>query len=174
MLRRFWRYSGLPLDHIFATAARVYRRSRLQPTFSTWHSSAKKETHRIERRANAAHIIQLKVRALLARRTAERRRRARGSTAVENALVLHGGFRTQQTRAEAIKREACQREGEELRKPQRDAEMAQENVEVAIASTVIQAAWRAAVGRAEGANRARRRLKEVLVELGGGQGRMHR
>lgn len=39
---------------------------------------------------------------------------------------------------------------------------------------MIQAAWRAAIDRVEAAERARRKLRAVLVDLGGGQGRMHR
>ncbi|CAM9327838.1 unnamed protein product, partial [Hapterophycus canaliculatus] len=166
--------SRLPLDHIFATAARVYRRCHLLPALLTWHSLAEKETRHVNCRAEAAQNIQGMVRTYLARRKAERRRFSRGSTAVEGALTIPSVFREHQTRNDAAEHEAYQQQDEEVRVAQWDSRRAQEEIKRSTASTVIQAAWRAAVGRSNGADSARRKLKEVLVELSGGQGRMHR
>lgn len=66
-----------------------------------------------------------------------------------------------QKRAEKIAR---QRESE-------GAELVRREID---ACTTIQATWRGLVGRDKGGIRARRRLQECLVDLGGGLGRMHR
>lgn len=150
----------------------MYRRSRLLPALSTWHFVAQKETHSINSRAHAARKIQSTIRIFLTRRRADHRRRARGSTTSEGALFTHGIFRPQEAQNLAAEYETCEKKDEKRRQAQQDAEVTKE--EVKRASTVIQAAWRATVGREEGADRARRKLKEVLNELGGGRGRMHR
>lgn len=164
----------LPLEHIFTTASRVYRRSRLRPALSTWHASAVSETHRIDRQAKAANIIQNLIRTFLAGRVAKRHYRTRGPVAVAASRVIQLGFRAQQERRAAAERAVRWRKREVLREIHRQNETARENQWREMASITIQAAWRAVVGRVEGAERARLKLERVLVDLGGGQGRMHR
>lgn len=171
---RILKISRVPLDHIFATAARVYRRFHLRPALSSWHAAAVQETHRINRRNDAAICIQNLVRMFLARRVTGRHRRTRGTGAVEASKVIQSGFRAQKTREVAAERGICRKKQEKIGKPQRQNDTAQAQRERREASVVIQASWRAAVGRGKGAERARQKLRAVLVGLGGGLGRMHR
>lgn len=110
----------------------------------------------------------------LARRVARRHHRTRGPVAVEAAKTIQSVFRAQKTREIAAEREIRWQTREELWEVQRQNETSRTQRERRGASIAIQAAWRAAIGRAEGAERARRKLRAVLVDLGGGQGRMHR
>lgn len=153
---------------------RVYRRSRLRPALATWHASAVSETRRINRRTEAANSIQNLIRTFLARRVAKRHHRSRGPAAVTASRVIQRGFRAQQKRKAVAEQAVRRRKREGLREIHRQNETVRGKRRRAEASIVIQAAWRAANGRAEGADRARQKLKRVLVDLGGGQGRMHR
>lgn len=168
------RTSRLPLDHIFATAASVYRRSRLRTALSTWHSVTKAETHRINCRIEAAEAIQRATRVVIARRTAERRRRVRGPAVLAASRIIQAEFRSWKARVKTADVAVRQKKRQELRERYWRDETAKDEQKRRDASTVIQAAWRGAVGRAVGLKRARRRLKGVLNELGGGRGRMHR
>lgn len=153
---------------------RVYRRSRLRPALSTWHALAVSETNRINRRTKAAMSIQSLIRTFLARRVAKRHQRARGSAAIAASRVIQLGFRAQQERRAVSERAIRRQKREGLREILRQNETAREKRRREESSIVIQAAWRGAIGRVEGAERARQKLKSVLVDLGGGQGRMHR
>lgn len=66
-----------------------------------------------------------------------------------------------------------QRSAEKLAR-QRESERAELARREIDACTTIQATWRGLVGRDKGGVRARRKLQECLVDLGGGLGRMHR
>ncbi|CAM9177095.1 unnamed protein product [Ectocarpus sp. 12 AP-2014] len=173
MIRRFWRSSGLPLDHIFATAAGVYRRSRLRTALSSWHSVAKAETHRINHRIEAAEVIQRATR-VFARHTAERRRRVRAPAVLAASRIIQAEFRSWKARTKTTDVAVQQKKGQELRERYLRDETAKDEQRRRDTSTVIQAAWRGGAGRAVGLSRARQTLRGVLNELGGGRGRMHR
>ncbi|CAM9173450.1 unnamed protein product [Ectocarpus sp. 12 AP-2014] len=173
MIRRFWRSSGLPLDHIFATAAGVYRRSRLRTALSSWHSVAKAETHRINYRIEAAEVIQRATRVFIARHAAERRRRVRGPSVLAASRIIQAEFRSWKARTKTADVAVRQKNRQERERCWRN-ETAKDEQRRRDASTVIQAAWRGAAGRAVGLSRARRTLRRVLNDLGGGRGRMHR
>ncbi len=164
----------IPLNHIFATAARVYRRSRLRPAVSTWQSFAISETRRINRRKNAATVIQCLIRKKFARRVARRYDRARGPSSAAASRVIQSGFRGRKGRKRAAELAARRRKREALQEIDHQNRTVRDQRERDAASIVIQTAWRAAIGRAEGAERARVKLRAVLVDLGGGEGRMHR
>ncbi|CAN0062971.1 unnamed protein product [Ectocarpus fasciculatus] len=174
MIRRFWRSSGLPLDHIFATAASVYRRSRLRTALSTWHAVAKAETHRINCRIEAAEVIQRTTRVFIAKRTAERHRHVRGPTVLAACRIIQAEFRSWKARVKTSDIAVRQKKRQELQERYWRDETAKDEQRRRDASTVIQAAWRGAAGRAVGLSRARRKLSGVLNGLGGGRGRMHR
>lgn len=166
--------SRVPLDHIFATSARVYRQFRLRPALSIWHSFTVSESHRLNCRTEAATTIQTLVRMFLTRQVAERYHRTRGPAAVEASRVIQSGLRVQKTRGIVAERAIRRQKREELREVERQNETARTRGRRQEASIIIQAAWRGAIGRVQGAERARRKLRAVLVDLGGGQGRMHR
>ncbi|CAN0008790.1 unnamed protein product [Ectocarpus sp. 4 AP-2014] len=174
MIRRFWRSSGLPLDHIFGTAAGLYRRSRLRTALATWHSVAKAETHRINYRIEAAGVIQRATRVFIGRHTAERRRRVRGPAVLAASRIIQAEFRSWKARVKTADVAVRKKNRQELRERCWFDETAKDEQSRRDASTVIQAAWRGAAGRAVGLSRARRTLRGVLNELGGGRGRMHR
>lgn len=164
---------SLPLDHVFATAARVYRRSRLQPCFSNWNTAAKAESARIRRRSTAAITIQSIIRVHLVRRRATNHRKMR--TIARNACgVIRRAFRAHTARRAAQARVNAVRNCTEKLARQRESERAELVRREMDAGMAIQAAWRGLVGRDKGGIRARRKLQECLAELGGGQGRMHR
>lgn len=172
--KNFFVFPRVPLDHIFATAARVYRRFRLRPALSFWHSFAVSETRRLNRITKASTTIQSLVRMFLARRLAMRFHLARGPAAVGASKVIQSGFRAQKTREIVAERATRRQKREELWEVHRQNETARAQRGRRDASVVIQASWRGAIGRLEGAERARRKLTGVLVDLGGGQGRIHR
>lgn len=110
----------------------------------------------------------------LARRLAVRFHRTRVAAAVEASKVIQSGFRAQKTRKIVAERAARRQKRQELWETHRQNETARGQRERREASIVIQAIWRGAIARVEVAERARRKLRAVLVDLGGGQGRMHR
>ncbi|CAN0454021.1 unnamed protein product, partial [Laminaria digitata] len=167
-----WR--RLPLDHIFATAARVYRRSRLDPAFLDWRAStaatASRQQH--HRHANAATSIQALVRVHLAHRVPERIT-TRASCTIQRAVRLSQAQRRRVT----LTRDSLKRKREERREREKSVEISRLAKKQEIqekGANAIQAVWRGVVGRTEGGTRARRKLRRVLMDLGGGTGRMHR
>lgn len=179
----------LPLDHIFATAARVYRRSRLHPAFLDWHASAAATTAAIasrqqhHRHAKAATGVQALVRGHLARRVPARRHpRKHVPVPIRASCTIQRAVRVSQARRRriALARDSLKRkrEKEERRERERRVEtsraVAKEQEKRDKSASAIQAVWRGVAGRAEGGARARRKLRSVLVDLCGGTGRMHR
>ena len=122
----------------------------------------------------AATVIQCLARIFLARRVAGRYNRAHGPAAAAASRVIQSAFRSQEARKRADELAICRRKRTKLQEIDRQNRTAQDRRERWEASIVIQTAWRAAIGRTKGAERARRELRGVLVDLGGGLGRMHR
>ena len=78
------------------------------------------------------------------------------------------------TRAASLERKREERSEKERREEKSRLALAKKQHRRRKAATVIQAVWRGATGRVQGGARARRKLRTVLVDLGGGKGRMHR
>ena len=172
----------LPLEHIFATAARVYRRSRLHPALLGWHASASAITSRQRHhvRARAATSIQALVRAHLSRQTAVGHPPKRWPTPIRASCTIQRAVRVSQARRRAMlardslrrKREEERREIEKRLEASRAVTKKRERRKKS--ASAIQAVWRGVAGRAEGEAAARRQLLSVLVDMGGGTRRMHR
>lgn len=110
----------------------------------------------------------------LARRLAARYCRLRGAAAIEACRAIQRMFRANRARQSALTQTCRTRERKEQLRKERDCKVAQTAKSRVNACTVIQATCRGAIGRKEGHARARQKLKGVLVDLGGGLGRMHR
>lgn len=172
----------LPLEHIFATAARVYRRSRLHPAFLDWHASASAIASRQQhhRHAKAATSIQALVRAHLSRQAAVGHLRKRWPTPERASRTIQRAVRVSQERRRAmLARDSLNRKREEERREREkrvetSRAMAKTKERRDTSASAIQAVWRGVAGRADGEARARRKLLSVLVDLGGGTRRMHR
>lgn len=167
-------FPSFPLGHVFATAARVYRRSHLRPAFSNWHASVVEESRQYNRRMKAATIIKTLIRIHLARRVADRYHHKHGPGVIKTCSTIQRKFLGYRARQSVQERLALKRRNDKLQKKKRDVETATTTSCREAACTVIQAVWRGAMGCREGGARARRKLQDVLVDLGGGQGRMHR
>lgn len=160
-----FRLRRLPLDHVFATALRVYTRSRVRFGFSKWRAFTAAENRSHNHRIKAAITLQGIFRVYLARRTAARYRRTRG-LATRQSCVIQRAFRAHQLALKRISR--MHRE----RNEQREIDLLERRKMEAC--TAIQAVWRGFHDREEAKARARHDLKNMLIELGGGPGRIHR
>ena len=168
---------SLPLDHIFAASVRIYTRSRLRSGFLKWRVSSAAETQRHHHRMKAIAALQAFLRLSIAHRTAAQHPLEHGPATRRSCGVIQNAFRKHLARRSVL---ACitridQHELEESTKTEQEMDTLEaENRRRSEACKVIQTAWRGAIGRSVGTARARRELKAILLDFGGGLGRMHR
>lgn len=164
------------MHHVLAVPSRVYRRCRLLgPAFSAWRAAAAAETHRIHARHAAARVLQRAARACSARRKVKAILPGGSPPAVTASRAIQRAARGYLVRRRAGLRRAPGRglgQGDDRREWLREAR--EEGQRRASACLTVQAWWRGVGGRREGAVRGRQRLRRVLLELGGGRGRLHR
>ncbi|CAM9482970.1 unnamed protein product, partial [Choristocarpus tenellus] len=172
LIRRFLRTSGLPLDHIFATAVIVYRREHLGPAFRLWKRFIKTDILRLTSRAVASLVIQ----------------RAWHSPHGPSR-TSDKGFSKDPTTDDA-EAQGIQQELNELAGQQRvvyklttgqgnDSQQLKEepvsHIQFRIEAVVaLQSLWRGTMCRVQVGQRLHGRLRKALIELGGGKGRIHR
>lgn len=159
---------------MFVGAARVYRRFRLESSFSRWQVVAAVDSQRHRTRDTAALVVQRASRTWIARRKGDHIRRTRGPAAVSASCtiqrVLRGHLARQSFQVQLAQRSKLRGDTDRRRRLE-ETRVGEARCK---ASITIQTYWRGMMGRGKGVVRGRKKLREILLQLGGGEGRMHR